>query len=303
MRPPVHTCRHVLLPGAATVLAAMLILGGCDPSATVLNPSDQYRFSVFGTLNVAADTQVLRVEPLGDAVQLGGREDLDATVLLENLETGTQVALADSFETIGQGEARFHNFRTTHPIRPDTEYRVSVRVDETPVTTATTTTPARPPALRHDPGSTDDKPFLLPCRTGSIGELIESENTFTLRADSAESIAAVRVRYPIDPSRRVSHYEDVEHFEREDLYRISIYYGRDLSRSTLQGAVCPARSQFAPPHAVVDVTAGGPDWPDWRGVSLNEIARPDTFTNVQGGHGFVGGIYSDTIQVPIRQRE
>lgn len=295
--------RHFFVSGVAAVLAAMLILGGCDPSVTVLKPSDEYRFSLFGTLNVAADTQIIRVEPLGDTTRIGAREDLNATVLLENLESGTEVALADSFESVGGGAARFHNFRTAHSIQPATEYRVSVRVGDERVTSATTTTPARPPTLRHEPSSTDDKPFLLPCRTGPLGELIESENTFTLRARADESIAAVKVRYLSAPPREVSHYDEVEYIEDEDLYRISVFYGRDLSLDTPQGAVCPARSQFARPYAVVEVTAGGPDWPDWRGASLNEIARPDTFTNVRGGHGFVGGIYSDTIRVPIRRRE
>lgn len=302
MRQPAPSFRLFSVSGAAAVLTAMLILGGCDPSVTVLNPSDQYRFSLFGTLNVSADTQVIRVEPLGDTTQVGAPEDLNATVLLENVRTGTQAAFTDSFESVGEGSARFHNFRTTHSIQPDTKYRVSVLVDGEPVTMATTTTPARPPTLRHRPRAADDAPFLLPCRTDPLGELIESENTFTVRASAVESIAGVTVRYPITPSIRVNHYEDVEYVE-EDLYRISVFYGRDLSLDTPQGEVCPTRSQFARSHAVVEVTAGGPGWPDWRDAPLNEIARPDTFTNVQGGHGFVGGIYSDTIHVPIRQRE
>lgn len=295
--------RPFFVPGAAAILAAILILGGCDPSVTVLNPSDQYRFSLFGTLNVAADTQVIRVDPLGDTSRVGSQEAFGATVLLENVGTGAQVTLADSFEAIGEGSARFHNFKTTHPIQPDTRYRVSVRVAGEPVTTATTTTPARPPTLRHEPGSTDDKPFLLPCLTRSR-ELVESENTFTLRASTVESLAAVQVLYPIEGAfSQVDHYDDAEYRGNDDLYRISVYYGADIRVGTPAGESCADRSQFVRPHARVAVTAGGPDWPDWPDASLNEIARPDTFTNVEGGHGFVGGVYSDTIQVPIQRRE
>ncbi|MCS3630566.1 hypothetical protein GGP55_001163 [Salinibacter ruber] len=303
MRQLVPSFRPFCAPGAAAILAAILILGGCDPSVSVLNPSDQYRFSLFGTLNVAADTQVIRVDPLGDTSRVGSQKALAATVRLENVETGTQVTLADSFETIGEGSARFHNLKTTHPIRPDTRYRVSVRVEGTPVTTATTTTPARPPTLRHEPTSTDDKPFLLPCLTRDRG-LVESANTFTLRASAVESLAAVQVLYPIEGAfSLVDHYNDAEYRETDDLYRISVYYGADIRVGTPGGDRCTFRSQFVRPHARVAVTAGGPDWPDWRGVSINDIARPDTFTNVEGGHGFVGGVYSDTIQIPIRQRE
>ncbi|WP_103026994.1 DUF4249 family protein [Salinibacter altiplanensis] len=303
MRPPASLFRPFFVPEAAAVLAAILMLGGCDPSVSVLNPSDQYRFSLFGTLNVAADTQVIRVDPLGDTSQVGSQEAFAATVLLENLGTGTQVTLADSFEAIGEGSARFHNLKTTHPIQPGTRYRLSVRVDGDPATTVTTTTPAHPPTLRHEPSSTDDKPFLLPCLTRSR-ELVESENTFTLRASAAESLAAVQVLYPIKGApRQVGHYEDAEYRENDNLYRISVYYGADLRIGTLAGEGCAGRSQFVQTRAQVAVTAGGPDWPDWQGASLNDIARPDTFTNVEGGHGFVGGVYSDTIQIPIQRRE
>jgi hypothetical protein len=42
-------------------------------SALVLNPSDQYQFSLFGTLNVAADGRVVRVDPLGDTSRVGSQ--------------------------------------------------------------------------------------------------------------------------------------------------------------------------------------------------------------------------------------
>ncbi len=310
MRQTASYRRRFFLPGVAAALVTMLVLGGCDPSVTVVNPSDQYRFSLFGTLSVTADTQVIRVEPLGDTTRIGAQPDLDATVVLENLDAGTQVSLNGSFESVSGGIARVHNFKTTHPIQPGTTYRVSVRVGEETVTTATTTTPAQPPTLEHEPDSGNDKPFFLPCSFNFRGALVESENTFTLRASNVEAVAAVKVLYPVDvPGQSLQglipfdHYDDVEYREGRELYRISVFYGRDLSSLIGRGQGCPSRSQFEQPYALVEVTAGGPDWPDWRGASINEIARPDTFTNVQGGHGFVGSIYSDTIHVPIQQRE
>ncbi|WP_240315782.1 hypothetical protein [Salinibacter ruber] len=200
--------------------------------ALVLNPSDQYQFSLFGTLDVAADGRVVRVDLVGDTSRVGSQKALAATVRLENVETGMQVMLADSFETIGEGSARFHNLKTTNPIRSGTQYRVSARVEGTSVMTATTTTPST------------EKPTICigsPCITGSTSAL--------------------------KPPR---------------------------------GSGALIGLTFVRPRAQVAVTAGGPGWRD---VSLNDIARPDTFTNVEGGHGFVGGVYSDTIQIPIRQWE
>ncbi|MFB6273392.1 MAG: hypothetical protein ABEL51_10915, partial [Salinibacter sp.] len=283
--------------------------GACDPSVSVIKPSDQYRFSLFGTLDVAADTQVIRVEPLSDPTPIGASPDLNASVVLRNLDAGTQVALKDSFEVVSGGVAKVHNVRTTDSILPGTNYRVSVRVDGSAVTTVTTTTPPQPPILEHDPDSTDDKPFLLPCEFNFQNEPVRSENTFTLRASGLDAVAATKVQYPVKlGGQRVAsftqfdHYEDVAYNPKDELYRVSIYYARDLIRVNEQSQGCPSRAEFVEPYAVVTVVSGGPDWPDWRDASLNELARPDTFSNVEGGHGFVGGVYSDTIRVHIRPR-
>lgn len=305
--------RHVV-PGlaAVAVCVALLLTGGCDTTVELVKPSSEYRFSLFGTLNVAADTQVIRVEPLGDTTQIGAPTTLDATVRLTNLDTGTEVALNDSLTVVGGGIAQVHNFWTARSIQPGVTYQVSVRVDGEPVTTATTTTPAQSPTLLYNPDATSDQPFELPCVYDSRGDPTPFRNTFSMRITNLENVAAMRVRYPLDLSTsggeaealtQFDHYDDVEYDDDRELYRASVFYGRDLT--TIPGAsqTCPPRSQFEQPHAVAIVTAGGPDWPDWRNASINAIARPDTFTNVRGGHGFVGGIYSDTLRVPLRNRE
>ena len=302
-----------LRPGMAAVLSALLLMVGCDPSVDLVEPSAQYQFSLFGTLDVTADTQVIRVEPIGDTTQIGAPATIDADVRLTNVETGTQVALKDSFAVVGGGIAQVHNFWTTYSIQPGTTYRVSVRVDGEAVTTATATTPTRPPTLLHNPDMETDQPFALPCVYDAEGSPTSFRNTFSMRITDLESVAGFQVRYPLNLSgseteaavlTRFDHYDDVEYDDEEELYRASVFYGRDLVNIPgIAQQQCPTQSQFEEPHAVVTVTAGGPNWPDWQDASINDIARPDTFTNVQGGHGFVGGIYSDTIHVPIRQRE
>jgi len=299
------TCRSLVVQLTVACGLAALIVAGCDPTVDVLNPSDQYRYSLFGVLDVAADTQVIRVEPLGDTTQLGSPPNIDVSVLLENLETGTRTPLSDSFETVG-GIDSVHNFRTTRPIQPATSYRVVVQKDEEQVTTATTTTPARPPTLLHQPDSSSDRPFRLPCELNINGEPSESQNTFSLRVrDVSGQIAAVKVAYPlVQPKgdRVFDHLQDAKLVQEQDYFRVSVFYGRDLFSLNQQGIGCIARSQFRQPYARAVVSAGGPNWPDWANASLDELARPDTFSNVKGGHGFVGGIYSDTLRIPVEER-
>lgn len=279
----------------------------------ILQSSDQFQFSLFGTLNVAADTQVIRVEPLGDSTQVGAPRDLGATVVLENLDNGKQISLQDSLTTFGTEPTVVHNLWTTHPIQPATSYRVIVRSGGESATTATTTTPSRPPDLAHT--SLPDTALRLPCIfLDNPNSEARDANSFTVTAQDVDRIAAVEVQYPIPSAppraqRLFNHSSSVE--KDEDLFIISVFYRPDLVLSNPDNIApedpgmrtCVGIDDFAPLHASVVVSAGGPGWPQWRGVSLDEIARPDSFSNVEGGHGFVGAIYPDTVKVPVRGRE
>lgn len=297
---------------AAFVVAALLLVPGCDPTVDVLTPSDQYRYSLFGALNVAADTQVIRVEPLGDTTQIGAPPTLDATVLLENLDTGEQVSLRDSLTTIGVRDAQVHNLWTTAPIRPSTTYRVLVQEDGETVTTATTTTPARAPTLSREGD------LLLPCLfPDTPGEERRAPNTFVVAAQDVDRIAVADVIYPITYSsdsgpvrtrNDYSHYDTVQRVGASS-FRIPVFYREDLANLNPDPPPGPSREcagfeEFTHPYALMAVASGGPDWPaDWRGVPFDRVASPDSFSNVQGGHGYVAGIYSDTIRVPLKLRE
>ncbi len=309
-RPP----HPLVLLLAAITAAGLLLVGGCeDPTVDVLQPNDQFQFSLFGTLNVAADTQVIRVEPLDDSMQVGAPRDLNASIVLENRDTGEEIRLHDSLATFGTEPILVHNFWTTHSIQPSTTYRVVVLREGTPVTTATTQTPANPPLLAHT--AIPDTALKLPCTFSDNPNIeLRSENSFKITVQDVHRIAAVGVTYPIPNApprtpRTFNHYENVEESDEEGLI-VSVFYRPDLvdlnpnpPPPPRMQPECASQSDFARPSVKVEVAAGGPDWPEWRDVPLNEIARPDTFSNVQNGHGFVGGTYSDTIEVPVIARE
>lgn len=293
---------------AAGLLTGLLVAVGCEPSLTVFTPSDQYHYSLFGVLNVAADTQIIRVEPLADSMQFGAPRTLDATVNLENLDTDMRVTLEDSVARVGARETQVHNFWTTHPIQAGTSYQLSVQRDGETMTTATITTPPRPPELSHD------STFFLPCVFPPSESRERTGNSFVITVQDVEAIAGADVIYPIlletpqgmvEQRRTFSHYESV--MEVEGAFEVPIFYQQELVNlnpdppSGLE-LECAGRDDFAHPYALVAVSAGGPNWPEWDGLPIDRIARPDSFSNVQGGHGFVGGIYSDTIRVPIVDR-
>ncbi len=273
-------------------LAGLLFTFGCDPTVDVVRPSDQYQYSLFGTLNVAADTQVIRVDPHLDSLE---NRSPDVTVVLENLETGREVTLRDSVLTIG--DDRFYNYWAPTSIAPGTTYRVTVQRENEPLTTATATTPSAPPEV--DAGS-----ISLPCVDR------ESGNILYVEVRGVEHLAGVTLSYAIQPptngstpppvSYTFNHSGEIERGDENFVIRID--YQPDLVSINPESSEhgCADSTDLAHSYAELVVAAGGPDWPTWLHVSLNEIARPDAFSNVTGGHGYVGGIYPDTIRVPIR---
>lgn len=295
--------------------ASMLILlfaSGCDPKVDVFRPSDQHRYSLFGALNVAADTQVIRVSPIDDTTQVGAPSNLPVTVFLENLNTGERVPLQDSLTTLirGRRTIQAHNFWTTYQILPATSYRVTVQKDGETITSATTTTPAGPPVLDRD------NEFLLPCvfpKDCDDNRERREMNTFHVAVQNVRHVAEASVIYPITRAlpgdtlrlrHEFDHYKDVE--DRGSFFEISVFYRPalvNIDPGTAPVQTCASRRDFTHPYALVAVAAGGPTWPkNWRGEPLDLVAQPDTFSNVRGGHGFVGGVYSDTIKVPITER-
>lgn len=148
--------RHRPLLGLAVLLAASfgLLVSGCDNSVTILD-RDTGLYSVYGALDINAETNYIRVKNLNTPLVADSTRTLEATVTLENRRTGTSMVLEDS---VVQFEGVYtHNFRTTMDITPDTEYQVTVEHPAGRTAQATATTP--PVA------ETDVNPRGEPCET------------------------------------------------------------------------------------------------------------------------------------------
>lgn len=281
----------------AALAVTALLAAGCDTSVDTFVPHDGQYFSIFGVLDVAADTQYIRVEPLADSVQVGAPPQIDATVTLEHLGSGHTFTLRDSFMEVHAGDF-VHNFWTTEPIEPGARYRLRVQRSDGAASQATTTTPNAPPEITHD------NTFLLPCAGA------DAQNTFTVRVRNVDNnhLAALWVIYVANDLRtnsrrfRHDHFDDAVYKEDVAYYEIPVNYRSDIEQIAVLGDVATPCTNPSPSHALVMAAAGGPTWPAFGDASLEELARPDTFTNVENGYGLLGGIYSDTIQVPVRQR-
>lgn len=275
---------------AAVAMSALLVVG-CDTSVDPFVPQEEEPFSIFGVLNPAADTQFIRVDPLADSVQVGSPPTIDATVTLEHLGTGRTVTLRDSFMQVDV-DVKVHNFWTTEPIEPGGRYRLRVERSDGQISQATTTVPTDPPTIAHD------STFFLPCADS------DPENTFNVEVSGIEEghLAGLWIIYVVNGQRfAFDHFDDAAYLE--PLYQVPVLYRSDLPRIPLVGTpTAPCIGRNRPSHALIAATAGGPGWPDFGDASLNEIARPDTFSNVDNGHGLLQGVYSDTLRIDAEAR-
>ncbi len=273
------------------LLGTLLLTAGCDTSVEAIVPSEDKHYSMFGALNPAQDTQWVRVEPLAAPTSDGAPRTLDVTVTLRNQATGQSWTLRDSLMAVFRDELQ-HNFWTTAPIQPDTPYRITVRNAEGDSTWATTTTPALPPDILVE------SPLRIPCLQ------TDGANVFNVRLEDVEEMAALQIRYfqtfqGFNYTFDFDSYDDATQVEGG--YNAEINYLSDLETTNrTQDRRCIVDS------AKVIAASGGPDWPEWaqyNDASISEIARPDSFTNVEGGHGLVSGVYTDTAAVRIESRQ
>jgi len=260
------------LPPRATglLLCMITIVVGCDTSFTSTIPSDDHVYSMFGALDPAADTQWIRVEPLAPTTSLGSPDDIAATVTLENVETGQTWQLHDSLMIV-QTEPQ-HNFWTMAPIQPETSYRIEAHRADSVATWAETTTPAHPPSMQWI-GNTEQSPYEL-------------------RVYEIDRLAGLKVRY----FGMLGFIHDVSYYDRmlntNAGYKTYVHPVPDVDRLGILGA----------DSAEVIAAAGGPNWPRWEvynRASIKDLALPDSFSNVHGGHGMIAGVYRDTIIAPF----
>lgn len=286
-----RACGRRLGSVCLALLTTVVLVVGCDTSVQAIDPSAQYHYSMFGVLNPAQDTQWVRVEPLPEPTSAGAPAELNVTVTLRNEQTGQTWTLRDSLMEVFRDEFQ-HNFWTTAPITPSTSYRLTVTNDEGDSTWATTTTPAAPPSILVE------STIQLPCLQTNAA------NVFELRLEDVEEVAALQIRYfqtfqGFNDTWDFDSYDDVA--QVEGAYTARVNYLSDLETTNrTRDTRCIVDS------AKVIAAAGGPDWPEWaryNDATVSVLARPDSFTNVQGGHGMVSGVFTDTAEVEVESRQ
>lgn len=255
------------------LLLAAALAAGCEEGVDPFLESDRY-FTLYGTLDMNADSQFVRVIPIAAALEGGGA--LDATAAVTDLTTGEVVALRDSVLTFADGSTG-HVFYAPLRVQPAHTYRLEVVRGDGAVTSAETTLPALP-EVEVLPTVRSGSAYAQPVRWDGFDQLpfaVETVYRF-LRAPEAP-FTDVAVDYPTANRAPGEPYWQALVRLNDDRQELIEELGT-LSGFTFLGIgmrLTLLDDQFVPPGGVFDPEV---------------LVQPGTFSNVQNGFGFLGSV-------------
>lgn len=273
--------------------AIVILLGGCD---TTIDPVREDTLSVYGYLSTTADRQFIRVKPLDEPLRSDANRDVDVTVTLQNVDTGTTHHLRDSVIVfVDEGDSLVtHNFWTDADIAPETTYRLTVERDGEVVTTAKTTTP------------TSVVPKTLPQEGNCLTQFrvrFDNEPWGPIRLQGAFAYDGQRHRVPIDtdlqtPSRAAPYVEFVPESDLLDARipgkdRITVLFGPDL--------LPPRCLELDSDTIRVRYVYASPNWHEFdvEGSDPTDFIQYVENAQVKNGQGFFGALHRGQVAVTV----
>lgn len=242
----------------------------CNDNFQPLSNNDKYAYSMNGVLDLHADTQWVRLMPIGESL-ISTSQSSNITVNITREETGETSQFNDSLFVFG-GNARVWNYWTTMPLHPNEEFILTTEVEgKINQTTITIPSVLQPPVVDH-----------YEARKGLVSG--SSEDPIVM-ADTKYYIRKL-TRVDVSPAIIEVQFSHLENITR----------GSDGEYNFKFDDTGKIEDQVAAPFGFiivkkeVIVATGSKDWPDYTGLSEQEMALPGLTSNIENGTGFVGGI-------------
>lgn len=261
--------RYTKLFPFIVVFFAALQGTGCENNFQPLEESDQYNLTMYGALDLHADTQWVRVMPISERLIPKSPESNKVTVELVRETTGETTILNDSLFVFG-GDAHVWNYWTTEQLQSNEEYTLRA---ETPAGKQSSATVEIPPPL-------------------SIPTVNEDEGI--VRGWSPKPIVTADIKIYLQLISEVGSVSSVNGYTISQVHKVFRQSdGEYLFRYNLDGLIYEAiqrRSGYRIVSKTLVIAQGSEDWPDLTELSDLEIAIPNIASNVENGTGFIGGI-------------
>ncbi|MEX1270504.1 MAG: hypothetical protein WEA56_15915 [Balneolaceae bacterium] len=269
-----HKTDKLLIP-AFVFIAFLFFYGtGCETAFDPLQENDQYKFSMYGVLDLHADTQWIRVTPIQDTLLSRSTEPIDAQVTLTRERTNETVVLEDSL-FLYSSFAYARNYWTPERLHPEEEYTVQARGQDNQYSSVLVTMPASLPLPVVEYTFVEEKGMVY-------GEGVEN----LVVAETNYLIQVIAFGRPSPPFTVVfSHLSDA-FVEPNGDYRFPVDFW-----PRIREIVAPSDSVIILEREVV-VASSRKDWPDLSGLDKQEIFIPEGDSNVENGTGMIAGIAS-----------
>lgn len=273
------------------LLAAGLLLSACEETVDPILESDR-NFTLYGTLDMAQDTQFVRVIPIRGTLAPTEGSLQDITLTSTDLVSGEERAWDDSLITFADG-TRGLVFYDALRIRPGHTYRIDVSHPELAVvTSAETTVPNQPTSLIVRPEET----------FGGLGGEIARGSQIIVWEGVTDEPFQVGVWYRFLPAEGAP-FTDVQlpyeppNEAGPDGWQARLDLRKDrITLDTLTSVNLWPLLNVAARLTMLDaafVPPGGAFDPE-------VLAQPGTFSNVENGFGFVGSVARYTAEWVFR---
>lgn len=257
---------------AGLVLVILVSVSGCDSTFEPLKPSDDIVFSMFGTLDLHADTQWVRVMPVGKKLLPNDSTISRAEVTLTRLETGETVTMRDSLFAF-RNNTFILNYWTDTPLHPEEDYLLVAESDDGRTSRAMVSIPpALPRPITNYSTEEEEGVVVIP----SSDSVVVAETRFLVRPLTPFGPAP-------DEEFSFSHLDQL--FKNNDGHYIFPVEVVSRIRDEL-------KTNFLILEREVVIALGSDEWPDLSDLTEEEAAIPGTHSNVENGTGIVAGVAS-----------
>ena len=261
---------------ALVALFLSIPLSSCNDTFSPLEKNDRLFFSVYGYLDLEADTQWIRIMPLRETISYSS-DAIDASVTLTNLSTSQTTIMQDSlFQIDVQGseeDIAYWNFWTDVPLTPNTEYEIRAQRSDGRASSVRVLTPDSFPTPALD----------LP-RPGERYEFIEVHDIDVADVRSYwqvyNIITGETIVYDFNYTQNVLRYESGLTIIRLD--QVRDWELIEQRNPDYVGALVFLKGQ-------ISIVSAGEDWINFPEMDREVIALPEVTSNIVNGIGYVVG--------------
>lgn len=263
-------------------MLGLISLSGCENTFNPIKENDELVFSMVGVLDINADTQWVRVMPVGKSLLPLNPEPNGTEVRLIRESTGSVSVMDDSLFRFND-DTYVWNYWTDEPIHPDEFYTIVAENPEGEKSIVRVETPS-----------------ITPVPEVEFNERLER---VYVHGEKTDSLVVIESRYLVQPLTDMGCAEETEivlsHMNQVVVRGEAEYYMTAENGVALWQEL-GVNSYIINRRAVIIITATR-DWPNAASLTEDEVALPDVISNVENGTGVVAGIARQEIILTPRK--